>query len=129
MRVIDDLKRLERTGSEESRATEKLINAAKAVTAHIAEQFVGFRDGTYHVSRSDANYVIAVNNGGAIFSRIDVSHCGSVTWSDPRYIGREAALKLASSIASGLLTEIADWLDERKIEAKEATAILEEHVG
>lgn len=141
--IINSLKRLERSGSESSRATEKLIKACKTVASAISDNndFPSYR-------RMPRDYMI-VEKGGDRYpvarfltilgSDIDeygrpciaayLDGLGSYLYNDfTMWIDaptRQAALQFAADIADGLLDEIADWLEARKSESESATEALE----
>lgn len=99
--VINALKRLERAGSEESRATEKLKNAAEIVAAMIEQRLEGaevYPRGSQHLNWDGSD---------------TIPH------------DRNSSLRLARAIATGWLDELATWLEQRSTESAEATATLE----
>ncbi len=119
MSVIDDLKRLERAGSESSTATQKLIDAAKRVLFLIMDTVgVPYLGPTislpmgYDLSTTDDEeddeyggvgiHAIMIKEGVLVY------HAG-----DPLQMGRVAALRIAKDVADGLLGKIAVWLDDQ----------------
>ena len=111
MNVIDALKRLERAGSENSRATAKLMEAAGAVSAVVVAMVPSGID-------LPQRYMV---RAGALASW--------APWEDGGMVrvdrDRDRALAFARDIAEGWLGELAEWLEARVAEAAAATAILE----
>lgn len=115
--VIDSLKRLERVGSENSKTTQKLLEAAAELSRAIAEQFadaeseqVELPDGTpaYRVSGRELYMVVpGINRWQSVSS------------------SRAAALKFAEDIADGLLDEFEKSLAARVRLNAAAIAVIE----
>ena len=134
--IINAVKRLERAGSENSRATKKLFDAARKVAELIEDQVpagVKLPRG-YYVKR------ISSNIGSAEFLCCEVvGEYGP----ENRYVDgidgylhgdfhcwlpgqdRDTVLKFAEDVATGLLGEIAEWLEARAAKAAEAAGVLE----
>jgi hypothetical protein len=137
--IINSLKRLKRAGSENSRTTQKLREAAKDAALTIIELIP--RDAVdeplprgyqiaYRRSNIAGEFYLQVPNSGydsdARFLDIKTSHyLHNDFHCHVEAATREDVLKFASDIASGLLSEIAAWLEERAQANKEATAKLE----
>lgn len=134
MSVIDDLKRLERAGSESSKATEKLIDAAKNVLFFVMNT-VARTIGSAHGPtlggdglKLPMGYNIAdekgdpLESGGYVLETV-VRKGGSILYgplldtedeSISGYVmSRESALTIAKDVADGLLKEIAVCLEDR----------------
>lgn len=134
MKVIDAIKRLERAGAENSVATQKLKEAAKAVADLIIKE-VGER----HELPRDYRIISKRSTlGGALFlvHRGEyefefINGCGKYLHGDfNSYVPaqtRSACLKFAADIADGLLDEISEQL-EREAEAQKAAAEMLEKV-
>ncbi len=143
MTLIDSLKRLERAGSENSRATAKLHQAVREV-ADLIEHTVP------HNVMLPWGYIVEdrESNIGAttlLFRRSDeydewtgkpILEC--VDYDGGRWLHgdfnadmtgygqtREVSLRFAADIASGLLDEIATFIEARGSEAEEAAKHLE----
>lgn len=129
--VINAVKRLERAGSENSRATQKLFEAAKIVADSIEENVpAGVRlPRGYIVRRVQSNLgsekflcrgtddltVFVDGIGGYL-------HGDFQCWIPAQ--NRKTVLDFAADIASGLLDEIAAWLEERATQANKAAEVL-----
>lgn len=113
--VIDALKRLERVGSDNSKTTQKLIEAADRLAHKIVDQY-DVRD----------KYVVDV---APQFTRTRYSILnGRLVNGESRYVAenRDAALAFAKDVASGLLDGIVESLERRKTESQDALAALHE---
>ncbi len=134
MSITDDLKRLERAGSETGRMTEKLREAAcasaKRISASVPDEALGAelprgyrvhshdygQWGTYHYLYNPTGECIE-GSGGYVGGDFDYH------W--PSIPTRQAVLDFARDISGGLLGEIAGWLEDRSAVEAEATAELE----
>ncbi len=128
MDAISALKRLERAGAEDSRATRKLCQAAEISGAHC----IGLLDSTTVdavVLRDRPGYVYpwpqeslprgyAVAASGALVLFQEDEGWFSVAAS------RSMALRFAADIATGWLDELAEWLEARRVEADSAAEAL-----
>jgi hypothetical protein len=136
MNIIDAVKRLERAGDENSKATQKLHEAASTVAEIIEKQApVGVwlpRD--YKVVRIRSN----VSSEVFLIGGKDPYGDGNF-WVDGigRYLHndfqcgipsqtRAGSLKFAKDVAEGLLDEIAEFLEQRKAESENAATVLEQ---
>lgn len=126
MSVIDSLKRLERAGSESSRATEKLRLAARDVAEAIEAISMDFLGVVL-----PRGYVVEMREGSVyLMSREqdDNDYCPtryafySYSRTPPT---RTAILEFASDIADGWLDELATFLEARQAESIKAAEILE----
>jgi len=139
--IINAVKRLERAGSEHSRATQKLYEAAREVASLIEAQVPA------GVKLPRGYYVkeICSNVGCADFLciKIPLEYAGTQHYEETRYIDgigrylhgdfhcwvpgqdRATVLKFAEDIADGLLDEIAEWLEARAAKAEQAAEVLE----
>ena len=125
--VIDALKRLERVGSENSKTTEKLIQAAAALAAAIA--------GMYNPGTDELIQVISDWSYDAQGLPIQGSHSMNymisggilVNGHDYTYVAqnRDAALAFSSDVANGLLDLITENLQTRKEQSQGGLSILE----
>jgi hypothetical protein len=137
--VIDSLKRLERVGSENSKTTQKLIDAATELSSVIAQQFALSPDEELpiqkweeqkHAAELDEflshatvkfNYVIRRqgDSNPALYL-----HKGPIT---DVFVGRnrDAALEFSKDVADGLLEYILGVLEERRAESAKALSIIE----
>ena len=112
--IIDALKRLERTGSGNSKTTHRLIEAAEQLSRQIVEQFC-----------AKDEYVLDIApKGSAMKYSIQT---GRLTNADSRYVAenRETALAFATDVADGLLDAITETLEKRKAEAEGALGVIE----
>lgn len=125
--IINSLKRLERAGSEQSRTTEKLREAARVLGEHV-------------VSQLPADVQLGANVYG-YYEEVDRMlprnividrQCQLAYWDHiiGRYVAvdssREMALRFAHDIADGWLNELAAWLEERAAEDAAATQTIEQ---
>ncbi len=136
MNIIDAVKRLERAGDENSKATKKLHDAA-ATVAEIIERVAPLgvslpRD--YRVTR------VRSNIGSDVFLLGGKAQYGDAEfWVDGigRYLHndfncdipaqtRSGSLKFAKDVAEGLLDEIAEFLEKRKQDSEQAATVLEQ---
>lgn len=135
--VINAVKRLERAGDENSRATQKLFEAARNVADLITETVPSGSDlpRGYYVKK------IRTNVGSCKFlcKEIDDGYGYPVTryidgmgdylhgdihcWIPPQ--DRDTVLQFAKDIAEGLLDEIAAWLENKIAKANDAANILQ----
>ena len=117
------MKRLERAGSENSRATQKLKDACKQLGEFIEQQVP-------HNVRLPRNYIVkGISNSyylvkikNIIFYDEEIE-CfdDAITDQEP---SRLLCLQFAKDIAEGLLDEVAEFLEKRKEESEEAEKIL-----
>ncbi len=128
MNILDVLKRLERAGSEDSKAIQKLHYAAAEV-ARVIEKTVPVEHDLprgYRVVQKDFDAFFLVCR------KSDREY-----WIDGRYPDddlprgvpvqtREGSLQFAEDVATGLLDEIAAWLEQRSKESDAAAATLTE---
>lgn len=132
--IINAVKRLERAGSEHSRATKKLFEAATEV-AELIEEIApvgvplprGYKVikeksnigvARFLVRGDDDSYKIEYIDGIGDYLHNDF-HC----WIPGQK--RETVLEFARDVADGLLDEIADFLEKRTQESEIATTILQ----
>jgi hypothetical protein len=144
MAIIDSLKRLERAGSESSRVTAKLHEAAEQVANLICDQApVGVElprgycvvdqrsnigSSTFLTRRERAEDDEYGDGDG--FVTIFVNGTGGYLHGDfhcpiPRQT-RDGSLAFAADIAGGLLDEIAAFIEARNAEAERAVAALDD---
>lgn len=129
--IINALKRLERAGDENSRATEKLYEAAKKVAAFIEENVPA----AVELPRGYKAIYVSSNIGSAKFlvnetkeRRVWIDGIGGYLHEDynckiPAQT-RTGVLDFAKDIAEGLLDEIALFLEKRAQESSEMTDVL-----
>ena len=133
--IIDDLKRLERAGNNNSRATEKLIEAAKNVANLISDNAAAFeweRNFTLESGRT-ARYGVAKSNpygGGYCWWLTIVCHDELYGGEQmPAHCwGRLESLQFAQDIADGLLPAIGEWLESRTVKADAAAHVLSQEL-
>jgi hypothetical protein len=124
--IINSLKRLERAGSEQSRTTEKLIEAARALSEHVVEHLPNDVQLGANVYGDEMVERLLPRN-----IAID-RQCQLAYWDHMigRYVAvdssREKALRFAHDIATGWLDELAEWLEKRAAEDATATATIEQ---
>jgi hypothetical protein len=143
--IINSLKRLERAGSENSRTTEKLREAAAEVANKIVEMvplsLIDEEGPKGAVVSLPRGYVIEERTGNNASFRY-LTRDGDPLW-ESRYLdakenhyqggdfncwigaaNRDDILRFSKDIATGLLNEIATWLEERTKANQSATATL-----
>jgi hypothetical protein len=137
MDVINAVKRLERAGDENSKATAKLHEAARNVAALIINRVpVGVQlPRGYRVKKVKSN----VGSAEFLTLRGEQGEYGEYDyyWIDGTggYLHRDfnaaipaqtraGSLRFAKDIAEGLLNEIAEFLEQRKAESESAAAAL-----
>ncbi len=113
--VINALKRLERAGSEESRATAKLREAAGAIADHIAE-LIPDAEGIV----LPYGYVVEGYNDSGTYLRYLRDAYANTTGAT-----RDDSLQFARDIADGWLDALGSWLEQRSSESAEAVAVLQ----
>ena len=119
--VIDSLKRLERLGSDASKATEKMLHAAAQIEQAIVAAFVALADRAEIPIAGkmidNQRVVYKINNGqllrwvGNSGTRVSIS--------------RNAALGFAEDIAEGLLDHVREILQKRLEQVQKAGETLE----
>lgn len=126
MDAVTALKRLERAGSENSRATKKLHEAVVVVA-----EFIEVNCPNYVLL--PRRYMVNDSERGYYYLAKDVGPADS-----PHFIGqrkwvkidmektREKSIMFAKDIAEGLIDEIADLLEARASESLQAAAVLVE---
>lgn len=126
--VVDALKRLERAGSEHSRTTEKLIQAADQLADYIIETALiplernAPYTGDVIADLPRAYYAVGPRRivlGGYVLEPQD-SSVGSGTAT------RMSALAFAQDIATGWLEELSSWLEQRAAEDEAAAETIEQ---
>lgn len=120
--VIDSLKRLERAGSESSRATEKLNTAAATLATHLAELLP-------ERELLPRGYVVRLAGDIRILASNASSSWDNEDYEDERWLNgnerrRDWSLAFAADIADGLLDDLAGWLEVREAESATATECL-----
>jgi hypothetical protein len=129
--VINALKRLERAGDAHSKATEKLIDAAKT----LGETLENILPVGVDLPRGYKVIRVSVNVGSAVFLvREDydekdwITGLGAYLFDDFNAwipdCSRQAALRFAEDVAEGLLDEFALFLEERAAKDEGATETL-----
>lgn len=146
MSIIDSLKRLERSGQENSRATKKLKESANELADFIIESApckvvlpMGYKVDkvVYHDHykmqdpRDGWDYCLMTpykfdNQFACGYDVLGVKRDGTTTYGTYlRIASRETVLKFAKDISDGLLDKIADFLDKLKTQAEKATQTLD----
>jgi hypothetical protein len=135
MNTIDAVKRLERAGDENSKATKKLHQAAVTVAGIIEDQCpvnVALPRG-YEVTRVKSNvgyaYFLLLDRDQYNEGRYWIDGQGSYLHGDfnswiPGQT-RAGSLRFAKDVAEGLLDEIAEFLEQRKADSENAATVLE----
>jgi len=135
--IISAVKRLERAGSENSRTTQKLFEAARQVAELIKDMVpAGARlPRGYYVKKVHSN----VGSCSFLCRDFPGDYPGEAVTRYVDGIGshlhgdfhcwipgqdRNTVLKFAEDIATGLLDEIAEWLEKRTAENQKATEAL-----
>ena len=117
--VINALKRLERAGSEHSKTTEKLVEAARIVAEQLVALLpdgVTLREFRGDYERTDDDRLLVQVELGSWARLTGVSTVTSYQ--------RRAALKFAEDLAGGLLDQVASYLEKDAAVAIEATSKL-----
>jgi hypothetical protein len=146
MSIIDSLKRLERSGQENSRATKKLKESANELADFIinscpykvvlpmgykvskvvyynSHKMVDPRDGLDYCLMTPYKFSDQHNDGYEI---LGVKNDGMTTYGTYlRIASRETVLKFAKDVSDGLIDKIADFLDKLKMQADQATQTLD----
>jgi hypothetical protein len=142
--VIDSLKRLERIGDENSKTVEKIIKAAEELEKTIAYQYRNSAGASINgssilsrLAKADGKGPLdAAKSRGLDYSRIlqmkyEITWAHSYSYSvqfgdggDRVSANREAALRFARDIASGLLTLLEHDLLQRHNDEEQAMNIL-----
>ena len=138
MSIIDSLKRVERAGDANSRATEKMFSAVHQVADMIADKLAPFewkerfhlpnRKGTsagvwYSVERREGSRYLC--REGEPESDQDAYYMTDEFLIQDRIWNRLTALAFARDVADGLLDAIAEWLEKRAAENDAASETLE----
>lgn len=135
--IISAVKRLERAGSENSRTTQKLFEAARQVAELIKDMVpAGARlPRGYYVKKVHSN----VGSCSFLCRDFPGDYPGEVKTHYIDGIGeylhrdihcwipgqdRNTVLKFAEDVATGLLDEIAEWLEKRNTEAQKLAETL-----
>lgn len=117
--VIDAVKRLERAGSEHSRATEKLCEAAAKLAEHVnviwPREAEAYQSRGVQISQGTITVDYWTTDGDVFTERLHPHGVNS----------RGAAMRLAELVADGLLTELADWIEQQVEDAEAAATTLE----
>jgi hypothetical protein len=138
MNVITALKRLERAGSEDSRTTEKLRQAARLLSEHVVSQLTDNVIGECRLRREPDHDEPAPDRelprGYALMKRYKAdgsNYLVLANWREPAgWVpvdhDRQSALAFARDVANGWLDELAGWLEARAAEAASAAQTLEQ---
>jgi hypothetical protein len=135
MSIIDDVKRLERAGDENSRVTTKLKHAVDSVASKILENLGALRPGMRHAH--DYEYVkiadrlffgrhskdLYFDYDGELDLENEEHYCLT---SDSRYPYREVSLHFAKAVAKGLLQEVAVYIETANKQAEKISKTLPE---
>lgn len=131
MSIIDAVKRLERSGQEHSKTTEKLREAAREVAGliiRIVPEGETLPRGYLVVDteRDGLLLVQGVDNSGCPVYINGRGYSGGLGYTPDFSLepSRDDVLIFARAIANGLIEEIAEWLEQRNAENAEASAIL-----
>ena len=121
--VIDSLKRLERVGAENSKTTQKLIDAANSLEDLLVAQFP-------HQTRVEFRRAGETRGFGKppyfLDYAIDDGHLVNQSIYRPVGADRTSAMRFAEDIADGLLDVIEAVLAEMQKEAAPAARVLQE---
>lgn len=119
------VERIGRAGSENSRATEKLRGACKQLANYICDDVLGEREIEIPYKQGFEKYQVQAGSRFAFLAmEITVENFGSFFRSSHAW-GREECLAFSRDVANGLLTHIAEWLENRTAEADAAAAAVE----
>lgn len=131
--VIDSLKRLERVGSETSKTTQKLLEAAKNVSDLIVKQYnartgetIALRFGGAEILNEEGDAVHSFHTY-SIRPYLNTTAHGLYDEDTRRFVfeNRDAGLHFAKDVANGLLEEVIESLATRKCQDEEALAALQ----
>ena len=127
--IINALKRLERAGAEDSRATQKLKVACEEAANYVAALVP---EGTWLPQRYEVGNHLYCRPGESLAAdwRNYLKMWGPPSgtdwvWVEASNLSREDALQFAGDVAGGLLREVAEFLEFRVAEAEKAAAELE----
>lgn len=126
--IIDSLKRLERVGSENSKTTQKLIDAARELASLITQQcgLPNFPDSENIILNEDrlepfAKFQYFVANGRLVNGKRSTERHNA-------YVDetRDDALAFSKDVANGLLDYIVRVIEERQAESTESLSTLQD---
>jgi hypothetical protein len=124
--IINALRRLERIGSESSRQTEKLVTAVERV-ADLVTSFEELR----RAALTGGGPPVALPRG----YNVSVAGPNGEIWLDSprgRFLNlrpdRDSCLDFARDVATGWLSEVADWLRARGADSDSALGLMREAV-
>lgn len=135
MKIQDALARLERAGSEHSRATEKLRQAVYAVASHLLDRLIEAGVDQELTTPAPIHIPSYPARGGNPELPVYLYYWGGPTlvWEEQGVetrlshhggehdeIPRDIALDFARGVATGYLDRVAAWLEERALAAQEA---------
>lgn len=118
--IINALKRLERTGDENSRFTQKLEEATIVVSKKIIETLY---DLPYCVSLPKGYFIQKDRSVIELIKQVGEYATYNLTYIPD--ITRQGCYQFAQDIADGLLSEIAKFMEERVSKTKKAIEIIE----
>ena len=128
--IINSLKRLERVGSETSIATKKLKTAVEEVADNIFKiveqfkndfecleefKFTKITKSLFLYEDVNTTTVVWDTDGNLDETNFDEKRY-DVRYSS--YMTRECALSFAKAVSEGLLDEVADWVESKKVAAE-----------
>ena len=125
--IINALKRLERAGSEHSRTTEKLVQAADQLADHIIETSLMSLERNAYTGDVIADLpraYYAVGPRRIVLGRYVLEPQDSSVGSGTAT--RMSALAFAQDIATGWLEELSSWLEQRAAEDEAAAETIEQ---
>ena len=124
--IFNDLKRLERIGSENSRATQKLHESAARIAAIIVQQcpedviLPGYYQCVPVRTEQSEYYRVRLVRAGNVIGAETEDTYRDADGNEYRGRSRDASLQFAAYVASGLIDEISEWLEKRKAETEKA---------
>lgn len=121
--LTNAIERVGRAGSENSRATAKLIAACQTLADHICDEVIGFcvdipfeTNYEKYCIQGTPKYLSMQKSNDDGYGSFFLPSCN---W------GREECLKFSHDVANGLLDHISHWLESRAKETEEAAIAVE----
>ena len=117
--IIDSLKRLERIGDDNSKTTQKLIQAAGDLAENIVKQFAAAK--TEYIRLYPKGFrEYAIDQGHLIFPESNLALLEGYVARD-----RENALAFSKDVANGLLDQLAEILAKRRADSEACLTAIE----
>ncbi len=115
--IINDLKRLERIGSETSKFTEKLKISVKNVAKKIKDIIMPFCKGDKFEYITKKLCIIENKICFDMDEKLNINNFESYMLNpEEKCVNRKIALNFASAVEKGLLKKVINWIQRRKDE-------------